>query len=63
MNTLARILIALALSAILAAIAAPVLSHPLFLSSQRDALRLGLVVFAIAAAISLPLLLALGRKR
>ena len=63
MNSLARILIALALSTILAAIAAPLLSQALFLSSQRDALHLGLVIFAIAAAISLPLLLALGRKR
>jgi hypothetical protein len=63
MNSIARILIALFISTIVAAILATLLGRALVLGSQRDVIRLGLVIFAIAAAISLPLFLALGRKR
>lgn len=63
MNSLPRILIALLISTAIAAILSTLLGRALVLNSQRDTLRLGLVIFAIATAISLPLLLTLRRKR
>lgn len=56
MNSLPRILIALFISTAIAAILSTLLGRALVLSSQRDTLRLGLIIFAIAAAITLPLL-------
>jgi len=62
MSKLSHILLALVVSAAAAAILSTLLGRLLFLSSRAEVVKLGLILFAISAAIWITLILAIRRK-
>ena len=62
MKRLPHILLALAVSAIAAALLSTLLGRILFLSSQAEVVKLGVILFAVSSAIWITLILAIRRK-
>lgn len=62
MKKLPHILLALAVSAAASALLSTLLARLLFLSSQAEVVKLGVILFAISSAIWITLILALRRK-
>jgi len=62
MKKLPHILLAFVVSAAAAAIVSTLLGRILFLSSQAEVVKLGLIMFAVSAAIWITLILAIRRK-
>ena len=62
MKKLPHILLALAVSAIASALLSTLLGRILFLSSQAEVVRLGVILFAVSSAIWITLILAIRRK-
>lgn len=61
MKTLPHIILALAVSAIVAVLLSTLLGRILFLSSRSEVVKLGAILFAISSAIWIALILAIRR--
>jgi len=62
MKKLSHILLALAVSAAAAALLSTLLGRTLFLSSQAEVVKLGVILFAISSSIWITLILVVHRK-